>query len=153
MGELNSDDKSLGDLVSDVSEKASTLVREEIELAKAEVTQKVTQLARGSAIAAAAGVFLVFGVTPMFFFFVAFILNDLFNWNGVWPGFLVVTIVLLLLAAVAALIAYKLFQKGGPPTPDLAIEEAKQIRAELEAQVTGHTEIDTTPAKTEEVRA
>jgi hypothetical protein len=48
-----SGDKSLGEIVADVSEKASQLVREEIELAKAEVKDKVSKLTRGAAIAGA----------------------------------------------------------------------------------------------------
>ena len=47
---------------------------------------------------------------------------------------MVVTALLFLLAILAALLAYRLFKKGAPPTPDLAIEEAKRTRAELEAQ-------------------
>ena len=126
-------DKSLGEIVSDVSEKASQLVREEIELAKAEVTDKLSKLGRGAAIGAAAGVFLVFGIT-MFFHTLAWLLDDLFNWeDNIWAGFAVVTALLFLLAALAAFIAYRLFKKGAPPTPDMAIEEAKRTRAELEA--------------------
>ena len=84
-------DKSLGDIVAEVSEKASQLVREEIELAKAEVTDKVSKLTRGAGVAAAAGVFLVFGVT-MFFHGMAWFLDDVFNWeDNVWAGFAVVT--------------------------------------------------------------
>ena len=45
----NETDKSLGDVVSEVGEKASLLVREEIELAKAEITEKVTKLGKGAA--------------------------------------------------------------------------------------------------------
>ena len=145
-------EKSLGEIVAEISEKAQALVQAEVELAKAEVTEKLSKLAKGSGIAAAAGVFLVFGVTPMFFFFVAFILNDLFNWNGVWPGFLVVTIVLLLLAVLAAFIAYKLFQKGAPPTPDLAIEEAKLARAQLEQGKIEHDQVSRSLEKGAEVK-
>jgi uncharacterized membrane protein YqjE len=126
--------KSLGEIVSEVSEKASLLVREEIELAKAEVTGKLSKLGRGAAIGAAAGVFLVFGVT-MFFHGLAWFLDDVFNWeDNIWAGFAVVTGLLFLLAILAGLLAFRLFKKGAPPTPDLAIEEAKRTRAELEAQ-------------------
>ena len=55
-------DKNLGEIVSEVSEKASLLVREEIELAKAEVTAKVKTLGKGAGVGAAAGVFLIFAV-------------------------------------------------------------------------------------------
>jgi uncharacterized membrane protein YqjE len=126
--------KSLGEIVSEVSEKASLLVREEIELAKAEVTDKLSKLARGAAVAVAAGVFLVFGVT-MFFHGLAWFLDDVFNWeDNIWAGYAVVTGLLFLLAILAGLLALRLFKKGAPPTPDLAIEEAKRTRAELEAQ-------------------
>jgi uncharacterized membrane protein YqjE len=126
--------KSLGEIVSEVSEKASLLVREEIELAKAEVIEKLSKLTRGAAVAVAAGVFLVFGVT-MFFHGLAWFLDDVFNWeDNIWAGFAVVTVLLFLLAILAGLVAFRLFKKGAPPTPDLAIEEAKRTRAELEAQ-------------------
>ena len=126
--------KSLGEIVSEVSEKASLLVREEIELAKAEVTDKLSKLTRGAAVAIAAGVFLVFGVT-MFFHGLAWFLDDVFNWeDNIWAGFAVVTGLLFLLAILAGLLAFRLFKKGSPPTPDLAIQEAKATRAELEAQ-------------------
>jgi hypothetical protein len=125
--------KSLGEIVNDVSEKASLLVREEIELAKAEVTDKVSKLGTGAAVGAAAAVFLIFAIT-MLFHGLAWFLNDLFNWNTIWPGFAIVFLLLLILAIVAALVAQRMFKRGAPPTPDLAIEEAKRTRAELEAQ-------------------
>ena len=130
----DSGSKSLGEIVAEVSEKASQLVREEIELAKAEVTDKVSKLTRGAAVAAAAGVFLVFGVT-MFFHGLAWFFNDLFDWNNdLWAGFALVTAILFLLAILAGLFAFRLFKKGAPPTPDMAIEEAKRMRADFEAQ-------------------
>jgi hypothetical protein len=125
--------KSLGEIVSEVSEKASLLVRQEIELAKAEVTSKVSKLTRGAAIGAAAGVFLIFGIT-MFFHTLAWFLYDLFDFGEIWYGFAIVTGILFLLAILAALLAYRLFKRGAPPTPDMAIEEAKKTRAQFEAQ-------------------
>jgi H+/Cl- antiporter ClcA len=146
-------EKSLGEIVADVSEKASQLVREEIELAKAEVTDKLSKLGRGAAIAAAAGVFLVFGVT-MFFHSLAWFLDDIFNWeDNIWAGFAVVTALLFLLAILAALIAYRLFKKGAPPMPDLAIEEAKRTRAELEAQTIERDQVQRSLERGEEVKA
>ena len=130
----DSADKSLGEIVAEVSDKASQLVREEIELAKAEVTDKLSKLTRGAVIAGAASVFAVFGITT-FFHGLAWFLNDVFNWeNNNWAGFAVVTALLFLLAGLAGFIAFRLFKKGVPPTPDLAIQEAKATRAELEGQ-------------------
>jgi hypothetical protein len=127
-------EKNLGEIVSEVSEKASLLVRQEIDLAKAEVTSKISKLTKGAAVGAAAGVFLIFGVT-MFFHTVALFLNDLMDWfDTPWAGYGVVTAALFLLAILAAFIALRLFKKGAPPTPDMAIEEAKRARADLEGQ-------------------
>ena len=122
-------DKSLGEIVSEASEKASLLVREEIELAKAEVTSKVKTLGRGAAIGAAAGVFLFFA----FIFFLhalAYFFQDLFD-SSVWFGYLLVVIILVVFAVISGLLAKK-WLSTGPPTPDMAIEEAKVTREELE---------------------
>ena len=149
----NTGSKSLGEIVAEVSEKASQLVREEIELAKAEVKDKISKLTKGAAVAAAAGVFLVFGVT-MFFHGLAWFLNDVFNWeDNNWAGFAVVTALLFLLAIFAGLLALRLFKKGSPPTPELAIEEAKRTRAELEAQKIERDQVQRSLERGEEVKA
>jgi uncharacterized membrane protein YqjE len=146
----DSAEKSLGEIVGEVSEKASQLVREEIELAKAEVTDKFTKLGKGAGIAAAAGVFLVFAVT-MFFHFFAWFLNDLFDWNSIWPGFGITALLLFILAAIAGFVAYRLFQKGAPPMPEMAIEQAKLTRAELEAQTIERDQVKRSLERGEEV--
>jgi Putative Actinobacterial Holin-X, holin superfamily III len=135
MSTNGSADKNLGEIVSEVSEKASLLVRQEIDLAKAEITCKLSKLTRGAAVGAAAGVFLIFGVT-MFFHTLAWFLFDIFDFNAIWYGFAIVTGLLFLLAILAALVAHRLFKKGAPPTPDLAIEEAKRTRDDLERSKT-----------------
>ena len=144
-------DKSLGDVVADVSEKASLLVREEIELAKAEVRDKVSKLAKGAGVAAAAGVFLVFGVT-MFFHGLSWFVTDLLD-EPPWVGFAIVTALLFLLAAIAGLVAARLFKRGSPPTPQLAIEEAKRTREELEGQKIERDQVGRTLEKGEEVKS
>src|SRR5204863_1815427 len=84
-------EKSLGDVVGDVSTQPSLLVRKEIELAKTEIAEKAKSLARGSAVAIAAGVMLVFGLV-YFFEAVAWFLNDLFGTvnSSPWLGFIIV---------------------------------------------------------------
>jgi uncharacterized membrane protein YqjE len=145
--------KSLGDIVADVSEKASQLIREEIELAKAEVTDKISKLTRGAVVAGAAGVFAIFGITT-FFHGLAWFLNDVFNWeDNNWAGFAVVTALLFLLAALAGFLAFRLFKKGSPPTPDMAIAEARKTRAELEAQKVEHDQVHRSLERGEEVKA
>lgn len=147
----DSAEKTLGDIVSDVSEKATLLVQEEIELAKAEVTEKVSSLGKGAAIAGAAAVFLIFAIT-MFFHGLAWLLDDLFDWNSIWPGFMIVFLLLTLLAIISALVARRLFQLGAPPTPDLAIEEAKRTRAELEAQTIQRDQLERSLERGDEAR-
>jgi uncharacterized membrane protein YqjE len=126
----DSSDKSVGELVSDVSERTSTLVREEIELAKAEVSEKVSQLVRGSVLGIVAGVF-GFLALILIMHGVAWLLNDLV-FDNFWLGFFVEAGLFLLIGAIAVLIAVRAFKKGAPPTPDLAIEEAKLTRERLE---------------------
>ena len=121
----------LGRAIQEVSEKASLLVREEIALAKAEMTEKAMGLARGAAIGAAAGVFAVFALI-YFFHFVALALDALFGVD-LWVGYLIVFGVLILLAVIAGFTAARLFRKGSPPTPQMAIEEAQLIKATLTA--------------------
>jgi MFS family permease len=145
--------KSLGEIVAEVSEKASLLVREEIELAKAEVTDKLSKLTKGAAVAAVAGVFVIFGIT-IFFHGLAWFLNDVFNWeDNNWAGFAVVSALLFLLAILAGLVAFRLFKKGAPPTPDLAIEEARRTRAELEAQKIERDQLKRSLERGQEVKA
>jgi|SRR5947209_4835766 len=128
----NTAEKSLGDVVNDVSTKASLLIREEIELAKAEVTTKVTSLARGGAVAAVAG---VLGVFALIYFFeaLAWFFNDLLNTvnTSPWIGFIIVFVVLFVIAAVAGIMGVRWIKRGSPPVPKMAIEEAKRTRAEF----------------------
>jgi uncharacterized membrane protein YqjE len=132
----------LAQAIQDVTEKAQLLVREEIALAKAEMTEKVTKLVRGAVFGIVAGVFAVLSLI--------YLLHALswgiwdFAYDGgdnLWFGFLITGVLILLLGAIAGLIALRLVKKGLPPTPQLAIEEAQLIKGTLTspptAQVTG----------------
>jgi hypothetical protein len=143
----NGADKSLGEIVSEVSEKASLLIREEIELAKAEIVSKAKTMGRGAGIGVAAGVFLIFALV-MFLQTLAWFLVDLFDID-IWIGFGIVTLLLVIFAVIAGLLAAK-WLKAGPPTPDMAIEQAKITRDTLEAQKAGHAPALESAAKTAE---
>jgi uncharacterized membrane protein YqjE len=123
-------DKSIGEIVADVSERTSTLVREEIELAKAEVSEKVNQLVRGSALAMIGGVFAL-AALMLIMHGVAWLLNDLV-FDNFWLGFFVEAALFLLIGGIAVLIATRALRRGAPPTPDAAIEEAKLTRERIE---------------------
>jgi uncharacterized membrane protein YqjE len=126
------DPRSVAEMAIDVSERVSYLVREEIELAKAEISEKVSSLVKGSAVGVAAGVFALLGLAMIMHAF-AWLLNDLFFGDTVWLGFLVEAVMWFVIAGLAGFIAYKNVQKGAPPVPEMAIEEGKEIRETLQA--------------------
>jgi uncharacterized membrane protein YqjE len=131
-------DKSVAGLVFEVSERVSTLVREEVELAKAEVTEKVTKLLRGSAVGAAAGVF-AFLALILIMEGIAWLLNEQV-FNNFWAGFFVEAALFLLVAAAAGWFAYRSLKAGAPPVPEQAIEEAKLIRTTIEGEESPSTQ-------------
>jgi hypothetical protein len=120
----------LGKAIQEVSEKAALLVHEEIELAKAEMSQKLKSLARGAAIGAAAGVFILAGLV-YFLHFVALALADLLDANP-WVGYLILSGTLFIVAGLAGFVAARALKKGTPPTPQLAIEEAQLIKQTIQ---------------------
>jgi uncharacterized membrane protein YqjE len=127
------DRRSVAELVFDVTEKTSALIREEIELAKTEVTEKVGKILRGSAVGAAAGAF-AFLALILVMEGIAWLLNEEVFDGKTWPGFFIEAAVFLLIAAAAGLFAFRSVQAGAPPVPDQAIEEAKLTRAVLEGE-------------------
>ena len=137
--EVPPDQKSVGELMFDVSERVSTLVREEIELAKTEISEKVQALLRGGVVGIAAGVFALMGLA-MLMHGIAWLINELFFEDDVWVGFMIEALFWFIVAGLAGLIAYRSVQKGSPPTPDLAIEEAKRVRQTLEGDTTPYAQ-------------
>ena len=140
----------LGQAIQDVSEKASLLVREEIALAKAEMTEKVSGLVKGAAVGAAAGIFIVGGLI-YFLHFLALLIAELLG-DTWWLGYLIVAGVLFVLGGLAGFLAARFFKKGTPPTPQMAIEEAQLIKATLQNPQPATPEgvvAPTTPGKVE----
>jgi len=124
-------DRSVGELLFDVSERVTILVREEVALAKAELTEKLTTLGRGAGVGIAAGVFLLAALLMLLFAF-AYLINDLLGIEGsVWVGFAIEAGIWIIVAAIAALVAKKLLSEVESPTPDMAIEELKETKETL----------------------
>jgi uncharacterized membrane protein YqjE len=116
--------------IAEVSERAALLVREEIELAKAEIAEKTARLARGAAIGVAAGVFVV---TALFFILVgcAWLLYyelPIGNQFTYFWGFFIMAAILIVLGVLAGLAAARAVRSSAPPVPELAIEQARKIR-------------------------
>jgi uncharacterized membrane protein YqjE len=126
-GARDPEEMSVGELVFEVSDRASVLIREEIELAKTEVTEKVNRLLRGSVAGLAAGIFVLLALF-LIMLGIAWLLNDLV-FDNFWAGFFVEAAVFLLIGAGAGLFAWRAFKRAAPPTPDMAIEQAKEIKA------------------------
>jgi uncharacterized membrane protein YqjE len=127
------DERSVAELVFDVSERASTLVREEIELAKTEISEKVGKILRGSAVGVAAGIF-AFLALILVMEGIAWLLNEEVFDGRAWPGFFIEAALFLLIAAAAGFFAYRSVQAGSPPVPEQAIEEAKLTKSTLEGE-------------------
>lgn len=130
--------------VTEISERMSTLVRENIELAKAEMTEKAQSLARGAAAVAVGAVFGVFTLI-MALGTAAWGLNSALS--SLWLGFAIVLGVLLILTIVTFLFAWRKL-KVGAPTPQMAIDEAKRIRATVTAKSEAEVQASV-PAKRE----
>ncbi len=116
--------------LTDVSERVAVLVREEVELAKAEVAEKASRLARGAVVGVVAGVFLF---TALFFVLLgcAWLLYyelPVGNEFTYFWGFFAMALILVVLGALAGLLAAKAVKKSAPPVPTMAIEEARLIR-------------------------
>jgi uncharacterized membrane protein YqjE len=129
--------------IQDVTERAELLVREEIALAKAEMTQKVTQLLKGAVFGLVAGVFAVFALIYLLHALSWGIWDLIGNESNFWLGFLITGVLILVLGAIAGFVALRLIKKGTPPKPELALEEAQLIKGTLSSP---------RPAETVEVR-
>ena len=124
----------LGQAIQEVSERASLLIREEIELAKAEMTEKVTKLLKGAVVGIVAGIFavaaLIYLIHSLSWGIFALISDDI---NFVWLGYLIAAGLLLVLGGLAGFLAARFFKSGSPPTPAMAIEEAQLIKQTVQS--------------------
>jgi hypothetical protein len=125
--------QSIAQAIQEVSDRAQLLVREEIELAKTEISEKVSKLVKGAVVGMAAGIFVVAGLFMVLHGFAWLAWYELFSVNDFFWGFFVVAGVLFLLGALAGFMAARAFKAGSPPTPELAIDEAKRIRETVQS--------------------
>ena len=121
--------KVVGASVGEITEKVTLLVHEEIELAKAEVSAKLSRLGAGAAIGVAAGIFILFGVFGAVNA-LGWGLAELFN--HAWLGFLVMAGGMFVIAIIAGVIAAALLKKSSP-VPVMAIEEARKTKEIFES--------------------
>lgn len=118
-------DPSIGELVKDATSQVSTLVRAEVELARAEITRDVKKGVAGS-VAFIAALVVLFYSTFFFFFFLAALLD---TWLWRWVAYLIVFAIMLVTAAVLALFGWlKVRRIRGPQQ---TIETVRETRSAL----------------------
>jgi hypothetical protein len=130
----NGNQTSLATAVTEVSDRVNVLIREEIELVKAEVSTKVSRLSSG-VIAGAIGVVLGLLMIPFLLMTIAWAINDALG--SLWAGFLIVTALLTVWMGAAFFFAWRKFKNAGSAAPTMAIEEAKKIRDTVSAKTDG----------------
>jgi MFS family permease len=116
------EDRPIGDLVRQLSDQTTTLVRQEIELAKAEMTAKGKQLGAGAGAFGSAGVLGLYAVGAI----TACLILALSTAVAGWLAALIVGVVYAAIAGVLALIGKKKTQAGAPPVPERAISSTKE---------------------------
>ena len=111
----------LGATAKEVAERASSLVRLELELAQLELKRKATNLGVGIGLTIGAAIFGLYAVGFLF----ATIAAGLATAMSTWLALLIMTLGLLVVTAILAWIGVSRIQKGTPPVPEQAIREAK----------------------------
>jgi hypothetical protein len=115
------DRRGLGAAARLVSERASAIVRLELQLAAAELKKKVVALGIGLALLVGAALFVLFAIG----FALATVAAALATFLSTWLALLIVTGGLVLLAGLLVAVGIVLIRKGTPPVPEQAIAEAR----------------------------
>lgn len=125
------DAASAGELVSRLSTQLTTLVRDEMRLAQAEVKEKGKKAGLGAGLFGGAGVVALYGVGAL----VACAIIALAHAVDDWLAALIVGVVLLIIAGVLALVGKKEVSAAGSPVPQEAVAGIKQDVATVKQSV------------------
>lgn len=112
---------STADLVRDAAEQISRLVRDELALAKAEMTEKGKRAGVGAGLFGGGGLIALYGVAGL----LTTVVLALAEAMPAWLAALIVTVVLFAVAAVLALLGRRHVQQATPPVPEQAIDSVK----------------------------
>jgi len=116
------DDRSMGELLRDLADQTSTLLQQEIELAKAEIAEKGRRLGTGAGIFGGAGLLAVFALAAL----TAAVIGALATAMDFWLAALIVGAAYAVAAAALSLIGRKQIQEATPVVPEQAIESSKE---------------------------
>jgi uncharacterized membrane protein YqjE len=114
-------EQSTSELVQRASEQITTLVRDEIALAKAELTEKAKHAGIGVGLFGGGGVLAMYGVGAL----IATLIIVLNLFLELWLAALIMTVVLFLIAGILGLLGKKQVTKAVPPEPEAAIASVK----------------------------
>jgi len=115
-------ERSTGDLLRELSDHTTTLVKQEIDLAKAELSEKGKKAGKGAGMFGGAGLFGVFAFAALTTCIIAVLESPL----SLWLAALIVAVVYAAIAGVLALQGRNKIQEVGSPVPEQAIESSKE---------------------------
>jgi uncharacterized membrane protein YqjE len=115
-------DQSIAELVKDLAGETSTLVRQEIDLAKAEMTERGKRMGKGAGILGAAALVGLLAAGAL----TACLIAALDLAMPTWLAALIVTVVFAVIAAALAMAGRKQIQEAAPPVPEQAIDSVKE---------------------------
>jgi uncharacterized membrane protein YqjE len=115
-------ERPIGELLKQLSQETTTLVKQELDLAKAEVAQKGQQAGKGAGMFGGAGVMGLMALGS----FTAFLILLLDGAMPNWAAALVVTAVYAAIAGVLALQGRNKLKEATPPVPEQAVESVKE---------------------------
>jgi uncharacterized membrane protein YqjE len=124
-------ERSTGELVRQVAEQVSTLVRDELKLAQLEMTRKAKKAGSGAGLLGGGGLIALYGVACL----IACAIIAISHALPAWLSALIVGVFLLLIAAVAAAMGRKRMKQATPPVPAEAVESVKTDVAEVRERV------------------
>ena len=123
------DNRSVGELVQQLSNQTAMLVRQELRLAQTELQAKGKRVGIGAGMFGGAGVVALYGVGAL----IAAAIIGIGTLMEPWIAAVIVGVVLLAVAGVLALTGRKQVERGTPPVPEQAIESAKRDVDEVKA--------------------
>jgi MFS family permease len=115
-------ERPIGELLKQLSEETTTLVRKELDLAKAEMTEKAKDAGKGAGMFGAAGVLGFLALGALTAFFIMLLDGAVPNWAAA----LIVAAVYAAIAGVLALTGKNKVQDATPPKPEQTVETIKE---------------------------
>ena len=115
-------EEPLGELVKELASQTSLLVRQELDLAKVEMTQKGKEAAAAGAMFGAAGFMSLLAAIALTLVFIAALATGMQTWLAA----LIVTVAYLLIAGGLAATGRTRVRKAGPPLPEETIRTVKE---------------------------